>query len=350
MADLESSSDLGSLLANDSVQQKLESTALHSRNAASSALEGRMLNHAAGRRSVLVQRADAENLASAHRERVMAAFQLIDIDKNGELDAGEIVRGIHKNADVRAILLLAADSELTATEYDALFARIDVDNSAGVSLEEFEVFVDTIFREERQKKMDEAERKREEEEKRLADEHKLGIKLAEERATAARETLEIVKETFSKTLGMDEVENALSRVKAEVTKFLTSDRPLERELAEAYYEVWESKRLLKIQLEGRSDHEDIVDPEYEAKHKVWTARLQKWQRWKNVDEAFTSLAGEHRETVSLDHVIDALEKGDAEFLSLLSLTPKPSALTSLLFGAVEEEAGEEKKAAERAGR
>ena len=282
-------------------------------------------------------------MSSAHRERVRAAFQLIDVDKNGELDAGEIVRGIHKNADVRAILLLSEDSELTAIEYNALFARIDVDNSAGVSLEEFDLFVDTIFKEERQRKMDEAKRKREEEEVRLASEHKLGIKLAEERAAAATETLEIVKETFSKTLGKEEVEDNLTRIRAEVTKFLTSDRPLERELAEAYYEVWESKRLLKIQLEGHSDHQDIVDPKYETKFKTWSARVQKWERWKNVDKAFTSLAGEHHETVSLDQLVDALtETEDVEFLSLLSLTSKPSALTSPPFDAAEDEEGEEK--------
>ena len=98
------------------------------------------------------------------QERVKSAFQLIDVNKDGELSAHEIIKAIHKNSDVRSILLLSDHSELTASEYDNLFSRIDVDSSAGVSFSEFEEFVETIFREERDRKFAEAKRKEEEEE------------------------------------------------------------------------------------------------------------------------------------------------------------------------------------------
>lgn len=63
-------------------------------------------------------------------------------------------------------------------------------------------------------------------------------------------------------------------IKQDVTSFLTSEKPVERELAEAWYEVWESRRLLMIHREGKRVGEDIgVDPKFEAKFKGETLRI-----------------------------------------------------------------------------
>ena len=177
--------------------------------------------------SILVQKTAIQSQRQAHVERVRAAFLLIDTDHSGELDATEIIKGIHRNSDVRSILLLPEDSEISASEYDELFKRIDVDDSSGVSYEEvrvghtfercidvafltpnikFEVFVDTIFSEERQRKLDDARQKREEEEEKLRQDHKLGLKRAEDRLMAAEESLTIIKDKFKESLGEMEVE------------------------------------------------------------------------------------------------------------------------------------------------
>ncbi|GMH70973.1 hypothetical protein TrLO_g7500 [Triparma laevis f. longispina] len=339
------SPDLSSLMANDKVQQELLTHELHNKTEREAELEERVLENNE-RRSVLVRRASIQQQKKAHTERISAAFQLIDIDKSGELSSSEIIKGIHRNSDVRSILMLPEDSEISASEYDELFRRIDVDNSAGVSFEEFEIFVDTIFKEERERKLDDAKKKRASEEAKLKADHKLAEKLAEDRVAAAEDTLSIIREKFEESLGFDEVVSKLEMIKQDVTSFLTSEKPVERELAEAWYEVWESRRLLMIHREGKRVGENIgVDPKFEAKFKAWTSRINQWEKWNNVQIAFQNLAGEGRDSAPLDQIVDTLEAGDKQFLQLVNLPPKPLMLSNLLFGAAneEEEQEEEKK-------
>ena len=103
---------------------------------------------------------------------------------------------------------------------------------------------------------------------------------------------------------------------------MTSEKPVERDLAEAWFEVWESRRLEKIQLEGASDKEEEessaaqmrLNPAYEAEICAFDERHALFDSWKTADDAFAILAGGSLERqgggsgrVSVAAIIEALE-------------------------------------------
>ena len=147
-----------------------------------------------------------------HEDTMKAVFKMIDANMDGELSAQEVIKAIHKNSEVRSLLLLADDSNLSATEYNKLFSRIDADSSSGVSFEEFKSFVEAIAKEEREAKMAEAKRQEEAEEERLRKEKKLGLKKARDRVLAMEAAFEETKGKFVAALGAAELSSICSIV------------------------------------------------------------------------------------------------------------------------------------------
>ena len=174
--------------------------------------------------------------------------------------------------------------------------------------------------------------------KKLKQEGAWELEKARRRLTAAIAIFDPLIHDLQNVLGVLEAAQHVEKIKNDVVGMLTSDRPIEKKMAEAWYEVCEAQRFLTLlnpntDISANNVVERTIDPLYEKKVSRHLANIQKFGVWRNVHLAYDKIMSSAAEQTTVASFFAALAANE-EALSLIA-PEETTGLAGLLFAATD---------------
>jgi len=276
------------------------------------------------------------DLSAVIEKNVRAAFDFIDVNHDLSLSRREIVDSINKSEELRQLLLIPKGKYLKASDFESIFTSMDEDGDNDITFEEFHQTMSEMLSKDWRDQITEMDRKEAEEIERLKEEGKWQLEKAKRRVITAHADFSPLVSELEAFFGVKEAAKEVEKIKKNTKMMMLSDRPVEKKAAEAWYEVREAERLLRLLEMG--NEVGIPDPKYDVKLKEYETKLQEWVKWNDVEFAYHAIIGDTHDKLSVAEFCEEAKKRPdvMECFARNKNVSDSSLTTKLLFSCADE--------------